>query len=72
MRRKETRRVYNRIKDDYCDEYPLGALLTDCELERAKRASIRPWTYKTERVSAKGMYFFFGMRFCDEYKVITL
>ena len=67
------KRKYNRVMDDHSDVCPLGELLTDKELERIRRNNFRRDCPNTAKVKVKSeeIYFFFGVRFADDYELIT-
>ena len=67
-----SKRIYNRVMDDHSDVCPMGELLTDKELERIHRNNFRrdyPHTTKV-KVKSEKIYFFFGVRFADDYELI--
>ena len=66
------KRIYNRVMDDRSDICPMGELLTDKELEHIRLHNFRrdyPNTVKV-KVKSEEIYFFFGVRFADDYELI--
>ena len=66
------KRIYNRVMDDRSGVCPLGELLTDKELERIRSCKPRRDWPNTAKVTVKTgeIYFFFGVRFADSYKLV--
>ena len=66
------KRKYNRVMDDRSDVCPMGELLTDKELERIHLHNFRRDYPNTAKVTVKSeeVYFFFGVRFADDYELI--
>jgi hypothetical protein len=67
MKRK---RIYNRVMDDDCDYCPLGELLTDKELEHIHNCRLKRDWPNTAKVKVRETYYFFGVRFADNYELI--
>ena len=66
------KRIYNRVMDDRSDVCPMGELLTDKELENIRLHNFRRDYPNTAKVKVKSeeIYFFFGVRFADDYELI--
>lgn len=66
------KRKYNRVMDDHSGVCPMGELLTDKELERICLHNFRRDCPNTAKVTVKSeeIYFFFGVRFADNYELI--
>lgn len=66
------KRIYNRVMDDRSGVCPMGELLTDKELKRICLHNFRRDYPNTAKVKVKSekIYFFFGVRFADDYELI--
>lgn len=66
------KRIYNRVMDDRSRVCPLGELLTDKELEHMRlHNSKKDWPNTTKVTVKTGeIYFSFGVRFAESYKLI--